>query len=224
MQGFARYERNGIIFLSLLIILSIVAKKYITSTIAKRQSHLIENDYKKIALLQQQINEAKENYSSNYKSNKHENDRTNTTFRTQQKWDDFKIEVNSATEEEYDKLYGIGKVLSARIITFRNKLGGFYAVEQIKDVYGVEDSVFQKFKKNLTIKAVKPRKININIATYEELTQNPYFFPMLAKQIISYRTTISPFIKTEDIKHLYYVKEHPEQFKKLAPYIDTELE
>ena len=95
------------------------------------------------------------------------------------------------TEEEFDKLKGIGKVFSARIVTFRNKLGGFYSIEQLKDVYGIEDSVFQKFKKNLRIKPINPKKININEASFEELTANPYFFTTVAKQIIGYRNVES---------------------------------
>ncbi len=220
-KGFSRYERNGIILLCLLIIISIVSKKYIVQYFVTQQTVTI-NDKNKIAQLQQQINEAKISYAKTYTSS----DKTSgikefadKTTAPKKDHYDFKIEVNSATPEEYEKLYGIGKVFAQRIVTFRDKLGGFYTVDQLKDVWGIEDSTFQKFKKNLTIKPVKIKKININTATFEELTANPYFFSTIAKQIIGYRTKVKPFTSVEDIKNLYFVKDHPEQFNKLAPYV-----
>ncbi|HRB68074.1 MAG TPA: helix-hairpin-helix domain-containing protein, partial [Chitinophagales bacterium] len=131
----------------------------------------------------------------------------------------FTIEINSATVEDFEKLNGIGKVYANRIVTFRNKLGGFHSIEQIKHVFGIEDSVFQKFKRNLTVKPIKPKKININQATFEELTANPYFFSTVAKQIIGYRTKVKPFSTIEDVKNLYFVKDHPEHYDKMLPYI-----
>jgi competence protein ComEA len=127
--------------------------------------------------------------------------------------------VNSADAEEFEKLYGIGKVLSKRIVDFRDKLGGFYSIEQIRHVWGIEDSVYQNFKKNLTIKPAKIIKLNINTATYEELTANPYFFSTVAKQIIGYRTKVKPFESVEDVQKLYYVKDHPEHYEKMLPYV-----
>lgn len=220
-KGFSRYERNGIILLCLLIIISIVSKKYIVQYFAKQQGITL-NDKSKIEQLQQQINEAKISYASTYTSSGKTLDvkeYSDKIAASKKDYYDFKIEVNSASAEEYEKLYGIGKVYAQRIVTFRDKLGGFYTIEQLKDVWGIEDSVFQKFRKNLTIRPVKIKKININTATFEELTANPYFFSTIAKQIIGYRTKVKPFASLEDIKNLYFVKDHPEQFNKLAPYV-----
>ena len=222
-KGFSRYERNGIIFLCLLLIISIVAEKYVMQFF-RSADKLTEADQLRISRIQQQMNEAKTKKSYSYTN---ENNAAgvrkffpeDTAF-SKKKYDyNFKIEVNSASAEEYEKLYGIGKVLSQRIVAFRDKLGGFYAINQIKDVWGIQDSVFQKFKKNLIIRPVKIKKININTATYEELTASPYFFSTLAKQIIGYRSRVKPFASVEDIKNLYYIRDHPEAYDKIAVYI-----
>jgi competence protein ComEA len=224
-KGFSRYERNGIILLCVLIIISIVSKKYVVSYYSKKSRPLTSIDKNKLAQLQQQISEAKITYSNNYKTKEYntKDDSKNYTASnaTYAKKDyyNFTIEVNSATAEDFEKLYGIGKVYAARIVTFRDKLGGFYSVNQLKDVWGIEDSTFQKFKKNLTIKPAKIQKLNINTATFEELTANPYFFSTVAKQIIGYRSKVKPFATVDDIKNLYYVRDHPEQFNKMAPYV-----
>ncbi|MDB5227447.1 MAG: helix-hairpin-helix protein [Bacteroidota bacterium] len=220
-KGFSRFERNGIILLCALIILSIVAKKYVVQHFRK-DTPLTANDKLRIAHLQQQINDAKTTYSNSNSYYEKKDDQVIASNHPEYKkkdYSDFKIEVNSATAEEYEKLYGIGKVFSQRIVTFRDKLGGFYSINQVKDVYGIEDSTFQKFKKNLTIKPAKIRKVNINSATYEELTANPYLFSTLAKQIVGYRTKVKPFAEMDDVKNLYYIRDHPETFDKIAPYI-----
>jgi competence ComEA-like helix-hairpin-helix protein len=221
---FSRFERNGIIVLCLLILISIVSKKYVINLAAKEHS-LSGNDKVKIAQLQQQIDQAKISYSGNY-TNKTEYAKKEYSVNyskdksyTKKDYYNFTIEVNTATQEDYERLYGIGKVYAERIVKFRDRLGGFYSINQIKDVFGIEDSTFQKFKKNLTIKPVKIKKININTATFEELNANPYFFSTIAKQIIGYRSKVKPFATVDDIKNLYFVRDHPEQFDKLSPYV-----
>lgn len=226
-KGLARYERNGIVILTLLIILLILSKKYIVQYFIPKEDILLKNDTAKWNQLQHQIETAKTyntfNYSTNSKQpyNQDENNPYKNKYNTQKysKDKNIIIEINSAKAEEFEKLYGIGKVLSARIVTFRDKLGGFHHTEQLKDVWGIQDSVYQKIRKNLTIKPAKPHKININTATFEELTVNPYLFPTVAKQIIGYRTKVKPFEAVDDVKNLYFVKDHPEHYDKMLPYI-----
>ena len=222
-KGFSRFERNGIILLCTLIMISIISQKYVLGYF-KSDNPLTANDKLRITQLKKQINEARENNSYSYSNYNNTSGNRNgfskdSTYPKKKNYYDFKIEVNKATAEEYEKLYGIGKVFSQRIVTFRDKLGGFYSINQLKDIYGIQDSVFQKFKKNLTIKPARIKKININEATYEELTANPYFFSTLAKQIIGYRTRVKPFASVEDAKNLYYIKDHPETYDKVAVYI-----
>ena len=53
------------------------------------------------------------------------------------------IDINTATAEEWKSLPGIGEILSARIVKFRESLGGFSSVEQVAKTYGLKDSTFQ---------------------------------------------------------------------------------
>jgi competence protein ComEA len=54
-----------------------------------------------------------------------------------------KIDINTATEEEWKALPGIGEVLSKRIVKFRNSIHGFKSVNDISKTYGLSDSTFQ---------------------------------------------------------------------------------
>jgi competence protein ComEA len=65
------------------------------------------------------------------------------------------IDVNTATEEDFKALPGIGDVLSKRIVKFRNSINGFKSVDDIKKTYGLSDSTFQIILPYLTISGDK---------------------------------------------------------------------
>ena len=62
-----------------------------------------------------------------------------------------KLDINTATSEEFKTLPGIGDVLSNRIIKFRNAIHGFKVVEDIGKTYGLPDSTYQRILPYLTI-------------------------------------------------------------------------
>ena len=53
----------------------------------------------------------------------------------------FKKEINEATAKMLQQVYGIGPVLSQRIIAMRNQLGGFLIKDQLDDVWGLKPEV-----------------------------------------------------------------------------------
>lgn len=56
------------------------------------------------------------------------------------------ININTATLNEFTKLYGVGAVTAQRIIDYRNKTGGFKSLDEIKKVKGIGDKTFEKIK------------------------------------------------------------------------------
>ncbi len=61
------------------------------------------------------------------------------------------IDINLADTAAWMKFPGIGEVLAARIVKFRDKMGGFKSVEQVGKTYGIKDSLFQLMKPFLTL-------------------------------------------------------------------------
>ena len=61
------------------------------------------------------------------------------------------ININSATVEDFMKLSGIGEAKAKSIIEYRNSIGSFSKVEDIKNVTGIGDSIFDKIKDYITI-------------------------------------------------------------------------
>lgn len=127
------------------------------------------------------------------------------------------VDINTADTAAFIALPGIGSKLASRIVSFREKLGGFYAVEQVGETFGLADSVFQKIKPMLQLNTIITKKININTAPFDELKQHPYIRYALAKSIIAYRDVHGAFEKTEDVKKIAMITD--EVFEKIRYYL-----
>lgn len=97
------------------------------------------------------------------------------------------IFLNTATRKEFQKINGIGEVISGRIIKFRDLLGGFYSSSQLYQVYGIDSLVVLK---NIGLfKIQKPcEKINIQSSGLNMLTSHFYINKDQAKSVIKLRS------------------------------------
>jgi competence ComEA-like helix-hairpin-helix protein len=129
------------------------------------------------------------------------------------------VEINGADTTAFIALPGIGSKLSQRIINFRDKLGGFYSIDQVKETFGLPDSVYQKIKPMLQIKG-EVKKININTATLDELKIHPYIKYQIANALVQYRQQHGLYKTIEDLKSIMLVNE--EVYNKIAPYLKVE--
>lgn len=62
-----------------------------------------------------------------------------------------KISINTATKEELMELSGIGESKADAIISYRNENGNFENIEDIKNVSGIGNSVYEKIKDEITL-------------------------------------------------------------------------
>jgi DNA uptake protein ComE-like DNA-binding protein len=97
------------------------------------------------------------------------------------------IDLNSCDTTELISLPGIGAVLSARIIKYRNLLGGYASVNQLREVYGLPAETFNHIKDRLFADTALLVRISVNSAGYKEFSRLPYFEKYEIQAILKYR-------------------------------------
>ena len=97
------------------------------------------------------------------------------------------IELNSADSALLESLPGIGPVLSVRAVKYRELLGGFCSVNQMKEVYGLSEETFRLIEGRIRVDSLKIRKIDINSADYGQLLRHPYLEKYDVTAIMKFR-------------------------------------
>jgi competence protein ComEA len=128
------------------------------------------------------------------------------------------FDINKADTLQLNKLKGIAGIMSARIIKYRDKLGGFVSQSQLSEVYSISPLAIEELGKRTFIeKDFLPVKLNINTSTTEILSAHPYIGKKLAAIIVNYRLQHGKFNGPDDMKQIISIS--PEQIEKLKPYL-----
>jgi DNA uptake protein ComE-like DNA-binding protein len=96
------------------------------------------------------------------------------------------LDINTCDSASLEALPGIGPVLSIRIIKFRNLLGGYASVSQLREVYGLSEETFNLISGRVTADSSYIKKIKINQADYKQLIRFPYFEKYEVSAILKY--------------------------------------
>lgn len=132
----------------------------------------------------------------------------------------FVLDLNHSDTLDLQQVRGIGKVRAGRIYRYGKKLGGYVSVNQLKEVYGMDEELFESIKPHFTVTDVRIRKININSDDVKYLASHPYIDFQLAKALIRYRKEYKKdFERPEDIRNIHILSK--EECEKLLPYIKT---
>ena len=62
-----------------------------------------------------------------------------------------KININTAGKEELMELTGIGEAKAQSILDYRQEHGRFKSTEELMQIEGIKEGVFNKIKDNITI-------------------------------------------------------------------------
>jgi len=66
------------------------------------------------------------------------------------------LDLNRATEREFESLPGIGSVLAGRIVEYRQHVGSFRSVEDLRDVKGIGKKKFERIRSLVHVTASTP--------------------------------------------------------------------
>lgn len=130
------------------------------------------------------------------------------------------LDLNACDSLDLQQIRGIGKVRAARIYKYGKRLGGYVAVEQLKEVYGIDNELFEQIKVHFKVGKTDIRKININSDEIKQLTAHPYIDFQLAKALIRFRKDYGKdFQSAEEIRYIHFLSE--QEAEKLIPYLKT---
>ena len=133
-----------------------------------------------------------------------------------------KLNINEASGQDFSLLPGIGEKTSHRIVKYREEAGGFKTIEQMKNVKGIGDAVFNKIRKYLTTTGKSGLSVfmDINTATTPALLSLPGISEKDTFAIIEYRKKNKGFKKIEEIKLAGIGKEKFEEIKDLITVLE----
>ncbi|MBP7497647.1 MAG: helix-hairpin-helix domain-containing protein [Bacteroidales bacterium] len=134
------------------------------------------------------------------------------------KKNDCMVEINSADSCELVELKGIGPVFARLIIKYRERLGGFYSKEQLKEVFNMDNDRYAMFERNIKVDKQLIKKININNSGFYELKRHPYIKYENAIKIMNCKRFFGRFYKIEDLYKCTTLNDTT--ISKIAPYIE----
>lgn len=127
------------------------------------------------------------------------------------------FDINAADTSQLIALKGIGATLAARIVKYRDALGGFISADQFRDVYGLDSLAIEELRKFGQIRS-GVRRIPVNTATADELDRHPFLSRRQAQLIVSYREQHGAYTSAESLKPIRILD--AKTIEKIAPYLE----
>jgi DNA uptake protein ComE-like DNA-binding protein len=129
------------------------------------------------------------------------------------------VELNSADSAQLVALRGIGKVLAHRIIAYREMLGGFYSVEQLREIKSLPPETYANLYTQFTIDTSRISKIDLNNFQYKQLSRHPYMPVAQLNSITNYKRLMGNFRSVSDL--LKYKLVDTLTYEKISPYLEV---
>ncbi|MFM6942525.1 MAG: helix-hairpin-helix domain-containing protein [Aquirufa sp.] len=126
------------------------------------------------------------------------------------------IDINTADSAAWVALNGIGPGFAKRIITYRDKLGGFYQVDQLKEVYGLDSIWVKENKAILKVGAGVYRFLKINQVEWKDF-RHPYLPYGQSKVVLAYRKQHGPLKDFETLLQIQLLDQVA--WRRLKPYL-----
>ena len=124
-----------------------------------------------------------------------------------------KVEVNTADTNLLKRIPGIGSNIARWIVERRDKLGGFYSLEQLLEVKHVDPSMLEWF----TVDISQIRHVRLREMTFAEMSRFPYIGYDKAKAISNYQRIYGPITSEEQLRATHIFTD--EELEKLKNYI-----
>ena len=239
---FSRKESIAILFILVIILLTlnlnILLSKRNSSpfTIAENDSLIASFERLHQTMKDKKVESQQINYNErdNTKNSDNLSDKSNQTalyqkesnerefkYPRQEKLKDSEyIFLNETDTAQWKKVPGIGSAYASRIVKYNKLLGGFTSIHQLREVYGVDDELFD----NISLYVLeedniinKCKKLEVNKLEFKEIVAHPYIDYEQTIAIVNLRRRIG---NISSINELAMLDEFtPEDIKRISPYL-----
>ncbi|AYL97149.1 helix-hairpin-helix domain-containing protein [Mucilaginibacter celer] len=127
------------------------------------------------------------------------------------------IEINSADSARLTMIRGIGPAFARRIVHYRERVGGFYSKEQLKEVYGIDEGKYNQMKDGVSVDSRQIVKVNINRAMFNDLKRFPYLSFKQMDAIVAYRDEHGSYHSIKDLENIAIL--NAQILRKIEPYL-----
>lgn len=130
------------------------------------------------------------------------------------------VDINLADSASFKSIYGIGPYFSGKMVSYREKLGGYANKKQLTEIWGFSDSLLQAIDSQLVVSKINLQKIRLNQAAASELKKHPYIDWNLANSLVKIRAKHGRFKNNQDLKRSALMSDS--LLNKLIPYLSFE--
>ena len=130
------------------------------------------------------------------------------------------VELNAADTAELMKVAGIGPYYAREIVRYRRQLGGFYSVEQLREIERMRPEHYDRIAPHCTVDTTMIKRIEVNRAGIDFLRRHPYIDFYQARVICEFRRAKG---RLDGMRDLRRFREFTGQdLQRLRPYLDFE--
>lgn len=126
-----------------------------------------------------------------------------------------RIVLNHADTAQLRKVPGIGPYFARKIVEYRERLGGYYRVQQLLEIEDFPETAVDFF---IIPDDTQLRKLNINRLSLNELKRHPYLNFYQARAIVDYRRLHGTI---QSLDQFSLLRDFPrEAIERLTPYVE----
>ena len=126
-----------------------------------------------------------------------------------------RVVLNRADTAQLRKVPGIGSFFARKIVEYRERLGGYYRVQQLLEIEDFPETAVSFF---ISPDGTEFRKMNLNRLSLNELKRHPYIGFYRARAIVDYRRLHGHIESLQQLKLLPDFT--PEAIERLEPYVE----
>jgi len=127
------------------------------------------------------------------------------------------VELNAATFNELIEIKGIKEYTAKAIINYREKMGGFYNINQLMDINSINKESFETYKSRFNVSTKSIKKLSLNFSEVEDFVAHPYLNYQQSKEIVEFRSKNGPYKSVKQLLDSKIILEG--RYRKIKPYL-----